>query len=41
MLDDSIESWNLFVCKNNLEEIEIVKSNYVLESNEKPNNLCK
>ena len=40
-LVNEMESWNLFICKNNLEKIEIVKSSYVLEENEKPKNLCQ
>lgn len=38
-LNDFI-SWNLFICKDDLETIEIIKSPYVLDKSQKPKKLC-
>ncbi|MFC5046661.1 hypothetical protein ACFSTE_10435 [Aquimarina hainanensis] len=39
-LNDFI-AWNCFVCKVDINKINIIKSPYVLEEKEKPNNVCK
>ena len=39
MVND-IEAWNLFICKNNINTWEIIKSNYKLEEEEKPQRFC-
>ena len=38
-LNDFI-SWNLFICKSNLNKVKIVKSPYVLDEAEKPKDVC-
>lgn len=38
-LNDFI-SWNLFICKSDLDKVKIIKSPYVLDEDEKPKDVC-
>jgi hypothetical protein len=38
-LNDFI-SWNLFICKKNVDKIKVIKSHYVLDEDEKPKKVC-
>jgi len=37
---NTIEAWNLFICKNDINTRQVIKSNYILEEKEKPQNMC-